>query len=82
MECLNTDNAAKANLARKKRVGAKPSSLSTSEMKKPGSAAAVSATKEKQVPAGATAAAAAAKEAPDEEDSSEVEELQCLACGS
>jgi len=36
MECLNTDNNAKANLGKKRRaVGTKPSSMMTDNMKKP-----------------------------------------------
>lgn len=36
MECLNTDNAAKGNLGKKRRtVGAKPTSLSSTNMKQP-----------------------------------------------
>ena len=36
MECLNTDNASKSNIGKKRRaVGQKPSSLESANMKKP-----------------------------------------------
>ena len=35
MECLNTDNAAKKNIGKRRAVGAKPASLQSANMKKP-----------------------------------------------
>ena len=71
MECLNTDNAAKQNLGKKRRaVGQKPASLSTENMKKPVAVVAKQEDKEN-----AKAADKAAEE-------SSQEEFECLACGS
>lgn len=68
MECLNTDNASKANIGKKRRaVGQKPSSLMVDGMKKP--------------VASAQTAAAGNKENDKGDESSDVE-LDCLACGS
>ncbi len=69
MECLNTDNASKANIGKKRRtVGQKPSSLMVDGMKKPVAAA--------------QAAAAGNKENNDKGEESSDVDLDCLACGS
>ena len=79
MECLNTENASKANLGKKRRaVGQKPASLSAVNMKKPMAAAATSVEAEKE---NASATVEAKKQEADNEESSDPE-LGCLACGS
>lgn len=83
MECLNSDNAAaKANLAKRRAVGQKPSSLSSTNMKKPVAPAPgqkLAETEKEKAPA--QVSAAAAQQAAENEDSSDVD-LGCLACGS
>jgi len=74
MECLNTDNAAKANLGKKRRaVGQKPATLQSANMKKPMPAGAAQEGKEN----GKKTTGAA-----QEDNESSSEELECLACGS
>ena len=77
MECLNIDNASKTNLGKKRRaVGTKPATLETTGMKKP---APVNGAAVVEKESASAAQAAAVK---DNEESSDMEEPECLACGS
>ena len=89
MECLNTDNASKSNIGKKRRaVGQKPSSLQSANMKKPVAVPQAGVQLEDKENAAdnnnqtdAAQQPATAQQKQENEDSSEAE-FECLACGS